>query len=376
MLSQESMERQITMSTFFAKAWAWTLTAVSLPLLGQNPCPTTKHFDQGGPIAQPLMTGFYNPSACIDLREGWDVYLTGSFLYYQASEDNLEVAIESQSSTGTFIALPIQGSVVNMDFDYQPGFKVGIGMNFNRDAWDTFLEYTRLHLTTSQSAAQPLNGHLFSLWALRALSSLTIYELSQVDGAWRLNLDLADWSLGRCFFVGKSLTFHTYFGARAAWINQRYTMTNTLLSNGTVSKDYFKTNSWAVGGRAAIHTHWMIGAGLRLYGKGSMDLLYTRYHMDVQQANPISTVAVFKVQDEHVNCVRSHVETELGMGWGSYLMDQNWHIDFEVGYDFQIFWDQNMLRDFGAIDFLGSGGKGAQGNLYLQGVIISAQLDF
>src|SRR3990167_1267530 len=88
----------------------------------------------------------YNAPARIDTKCPWDVWVDGSYLYWEAFQDNMEpvLLIESGSTdAATFAAL--QGSLVNMDFQFKMGYKAGIGIAFDHDHCDASAEYTYFH---------------------------------------------------------------------------------------------------------------------------------------------------------------------------------------------------------------------------------------
>lgn len=359
-----------------AKSSVVVSTLIAMSLFAQEPCTTQNGYAQGREMARAQMVAGYNAPARIDVRGAWDFYVTGSFVYVQPTEDNLELALSSSNATGTEVDLPMSGSIVNMNFDYKPGFKVGLGMNCDSDGWDVFAEYMRFYCTNHQSAGRVTNGHLFSLWQHPDLHTAA-NAYSALSGKWRLEMNLLDLSLGRSYYAGSQLTFHPYFGARAAWIDQKYTVTGTLATNTAVlSTARSKSDSWAVGARAGIDTEWLVGYGFRLFGNGSADLLYTQYHMSQFQQDPATpTTTDLDVSQTKLSCARPHADLELGFGWGSYFDNQNWHIDFSAGYGFQVFWDQNMFRQYVGGDALALSTV-ALGNLYLQGMTLTARLDF
>ena len=68
-------------------------------------------------------------------------------------------------------------------------------------------------------------------------------------------------------------------------------------------------------------------------------------------------------------------EIALGMAWGSYFCDDNWHIDLLVAYEFHIFWYQNMMRKM--LDgILAFDIDSTPGDLILHGLTVSLRLDF
>jgi hypothetical protein len=76
-----------------------------------------------------------------------------------------------------------------------------------------------------------------------------------------------------------------------------------------------------------------------------------------------------------VGVVRTHLDLELGLGWGTYFDDNNWHVDLSASYGFQVFFDQNMFRHFEDDVMIGLSSV-ANGNLYVQGLTATARFDF
>ena len=127
----------------------------------------------------------------------------------------------------------------------------------------------------------------------------------------------------------------------------------------------------------------MIGQGFRLYGNSAGDILYTRYtslrENDSQSTSAGVLLESFVTTQKNLGCLRTHLELEMGIGWGSYFDNNNWHVDLSAGYNFQVFFDQNAFRRFyqsgtgttvDALSFL------PNGNLYLQGLTATLKVDF
>ena len=355
-----------------AKPWVVASMLAATSLFGQqDKCRPQKSYEQSGDMAQAQMTPGYNAPARIDVRGSWDVYVTGSFIYFQPTQDNMEVGFEA--TTAGSATLPVAGSVVNMGSSYKPGFKVGLGMNFDYDNWDAFAEYTRLHCTESASATAPTGGALYSYTHPPGDAGSTT-SFSSLSDSWRLNMDLLDFQMARASYVGTKLTVRSHFGARAAWITQRRSTEGTELTATTTEHE--KVTSWGLGLRAGMQSDWNLGCGFRFFGNGAADLLFTQYQWSATSYDPVnSEIADLSASQSDLNTVRPHADLEFGFGWGSYFDNNNWHVDFAAGYGFQVFWDQNMFRRFYSTVRPGLSYTD-QGNLYLQGLTITARLDF
>jgi hypothetical protein len=348
----------------------------------------------------------YNAPAPVSVCCPWGVWVDGSFIYWQAMEDNLQPAGSIQSSFDlTEIDLndvTAQQTLLNMDFPFKPGFKVGLGLQFDYDNWDATAEYTWFHRSNSMSESGgnffpyqlDTTTLLFMNVALLLVPGVSI-ELpiaTSFSQTWQLNMDLLDAVLGRSYYVGTRLTFHPYFGARAAWIRQRLTSnyeTSTPISASSIKKSH----SWGVGARTGIDTNWLVGYGLRVYGNAGADLLFTEYQiaqknnlLDIDDDGGVDSLTSLSSQS-NVHAIRPHLDLELGIGWGTYLNRNKLYLDLSAGYGFQVFFDQNMFLNLAhplSADIFDLPIPLTfapilpiyNGNLYTQGLTIKAQLDF
>ncbi len=365
----------------FTKAGPWVVASLmaTASAFGQssNCCPPKPKCCEEMKQIQ-LMAGYNAPSR-IEVRGCWDVYASGSFTYWQPCQDNMELGIVMDRT----LDLVHRGRIVNADFGYKPGFKVALGMNFDHDNWDSMVQYAWFR--GSETTTTSLNSVTFPTVEIEPISGFTTgQDFYKGTQKWRLHMDLLDWDLARNYYVGTKLTFRPSFGARAAWIRQNYTgffseenPAEPLKGEGFSRRSY----SWGVGPRAALNTNWALGEGFRLFGNGSGDILFTQYtklkyrEFETDDAGQAVSPDIVITQRK-VNCLRSHLELELGLGWGSYFDCNNWHVDLSAGYGFQVFFDQNMFRHFDFVLQNGFASTMPHGNLYVHGLTATARFDF
>lgn len=308
----------------------------------------------------------------------------------------MEIALVNNKApvSGTFSGVSgangISGNLVNADFSYKPGFKIGFGGNFDHDNWDVHAEYTWFHGQQHTSTNGPSVGQV---WATQAspflVSGLNVFN--SASNKWKLNMDIVDLDLGRWGYVGTKFTVRPSFGARAAFIRQNsksvYTNTSGSLAVTNAGTTNFadvqtvvqKSHNWGIGPKFALDTNWMVGCGFRFFGNAEADILYTKYtkvSINETHTAPIGTGgSPFYVSQKSIQTVRTHVDLEFGLGWGMYWDCNNWYTDIALGYEFQTFFDQNMFRNFHSNTVLGSS-HAPNGNLYLQGLTAQFRLDF
>jgi hypothetical protein len=295
-------------------------------------CPKVCTYEPGNGLCNDKFPAAYNAPARIDVKCSWDLFVTGSFIYWHADQDGMTLAYPAIA--GSTVPAPGIDRVMVQNFTYKPGFKVGLGANFDHDNWVGFVEYTWFHQTTTtsnQTAASGLN--LYSPWFS------TTANLTGLSSKWRTNLDILDATMSRPFYQGRYLTIVPFGGLRGAWIRQnlRLAGTSTVFSS-PVSHNH--SNSWAVGPRCGLQSHWLLGWGFRVEGDVAGSLLYTRYTSVTHRDDTTN----FTVGFNEFNTVRPMADMGLGLGWGSYFDCQNYHFDLLATYDFNVMWGQNMIR--------------------------------
>jgi hypothetical protein len=87
-----------------------------------------------------------------------------------------------------------------------------------------------------------------------------------------------------------------------------------------------------------------------------------------------ATVLETDTRQSDINTLRPHLDLEWGLGWGSYLDCHKWHVDISASYGFQIFWNQNMFRNWTLTPNLR--GYMPDGDLFVHGLTATAKLDF
>jgi len=279
----------------------------------------------------------YNAPARIDVQCSWDFFLSASFTYWQADQEAMDLAYPTAG-----------GNVMTQEIEYKPGFKVAMGMDFDYDNWVGSVEYTWFRSATKSHYVGAYTG-----------TNFLDHALTNFHSSWKANIDLVDVMMSRPYYQGKKLTILPFGGLRAAFIRQNLHMND---ANPAFNSAY-KSHSWAVGPRGGLQAHWLLGCGFRVEGDLSGSLLFTQY--DVSNGT---------VHFDDYNTLRPMADMGVGLGWGSYLDKQNYHLDLLATYDFNVMFGQNMMRALAEIGNTGTSFEPAA--LHLQGLTLSARFDF
>jgi hypothetical protein len=319
----------------------------------------------------------YNAPCRIEVQRPYDFFLSGSFTYWQPIQENMELGVVSNSSA-TFDL--VNGKAVDLDFDYKPGFKVGFGMNFDHDKWDTFAEYTWFRATEHVRRELDVNNAAITLLPAWQIPNFLNPQYQAGSEKWRLRMDLVDWDLGRSCTVGTKLCLRPFIGLRGAFIRQNVevdylNVTPAALAIVPSTSVHQSSHSWGVGPRVGLSSNWKFGKGFRVYTKEEVDVLFTQYDLKSRQTSAVSVANQYIVKQDDANYLRAHVELDLGLGWESYFISDKYHIDFSADYGFQVFFDQNMFRSAASAQAVGKSVV-PNGNLYIHGLTATARFDF
>jgi hypothetical protein len=321
----------------------------------------------------------FGDPARIQIRKCRDIFFTATFTYWNPTQDNMELGITSNTSDPSFY---LNGQLITSDFQYNPGFKLGLGTNLDYDAWDIYAQYTwfRGDSNTSRSLSEDLV--LLPSWAVPDASNASFFNGSQ---KWLLSLDIFDLELARHYYGGSSLSFRPFWGIRVAFIDQEVNVDYRDVTIPTFFRENTfigqKSDSWAVGPRAGLHTHYLLGQGFEIYGNGSLDILYTKYtNLSFSQysTNTLSEIvrgSSYSIKQKDDHHLRPHIDLEMGFAWGIYLDRNRIHFDLSAGYEFQVFFNQNMFRSFIDDQALGKT-LSPNGNLDIHGLTLTARIDF
>jgi hypothetical protein len=329
--------------------------------------PVKKCFEQGLEMPMNQTMSAHSYPARTEVRGSWDIWAKGSFLYWQALQDNMDIGLVSSSPT-PLTTIGSTSTVAHANDKYKMGFKVGLGVNLSHDNWETLAEYTWFHGETNtfvdagDQTLFPMQGYPVGTDFLTANQS------------WDLKMDFADLSLGRGYYSGTKLILTPFFGARGALIRQHLYTAYDGADTLTIAD---RTISQGIGPRTGLNGKWCLGYGFKLTGDASGDILYTRYnYQTTQTAAPLlgATTSEFSVEEKRNDFLRAHAALELGLGWGSYFDNHNWHVDLSASYGFQVFWDQNMVRSYNGAGL--SYSSVPNGNLYIHGLTANLKLDF
>jgi hypothetical protein len=253
------------------------------------------------------------------------VYVTAEWLYWRTREEGIEFATSKR-----------------IQFDFQSGFRVGLGVHLPCDYWDIYVNYTHFNPSGSQSA----HGSFYPLFLFRGSSVLQGPNVNESHAHWEIEFQNADVGIGRWFYVAKTLAFRPFFGLKGAWIDQdahiRYA--GGFIPIGQTFHTYFKNDFKGAGPLIGIESSWLIGAGFSFFGDFGTALIAGHFN-NKQKQHQLNGAEVIDLNNAF-NLVSPTVQIIAGLAWDRNFNRDQCHFGLSAGFESQYWWEQNQTEQF------------------------------
>ncbi len=284
------------------------------------------------PLCDDMACAIYSQYAGIQLNCGWDVYTWGEFLYWRPTRSTAWVALRSQ---GTPIITDSTSHQLAQKMGYRPAFRVGIGMILhNFDDWMLNADYTWYHhdFTKTFSAAAPFN--LAS--TLPNVTPIIFPNYNSITTKSDFNYDIVGVSIQRPNYLGQRVILSPFLGLKWLHRDNKISQNCTLITSGQIDSVRASFSFSSVGIAAGFDGYFLMGWGTYLIGKADIGILYTYQHKFFQLSTPAVPTPEFpvNVMKQHIPHLDILGKGGLGIGWGSYLCCNRYHVDFSASFDF------------------------------------------
>ncbi|MFA6118425.1 MAG: Lpg1974 family pore-forming outer membrane protein [Parachlamydiales bacterium] len=325
----------------------------------------------------------YNQNARISVCCTNDLYATATFLWIQPIQEQMDFALRKFNMPSGNI-----NTLYNQNFEWKPAFKAGLGYHFNYDNWDSFIEYTRINSCMNSIVnLGDSGGFLNDFWSLQGVTGVYFTNFSEAKSKWNLDFNVFDFNFGRTYYNGTKLKFKAHYGLKVGWINQKEKAESNFPADpfNLFVTAKFKSESWLIGPRAGICSDWDLCKNFRFFGNGAISIFYQKfYRITDREVNKLLLGdGLWAMAADYSNSmINSSLEGIIGFGYGSYFDRNKWHIDLAIGYEMQLFFNQNMMRYLQQTQndvLLGQQSVkivSKAGNLMFHGLNITAKIEF
>jgi len=365
---------------------------------------------------QVLCSDVIAPSVGPIFQDQHDFVIDAEFLYWYTGVTQLPYARKFKltplgDTTDPTAAVLTPVKFKHIDWSWDPGVRLGLGVVTDHDGWDFYANWTYTYNSVTDSSSVPdYRGRDFSTTIINPagteiLTSPWIWlphrdHFNRIKAKWSLLFNQIDLSIGRHYWLSPRLSVQPFAGLRGYWARMHFRVDAfrpfidpPSFQNQIDSRSQFKQKSWAVGLLGGMNTTWHLTDHWSVFGMADIALSYGKYTVDRQIDNlqiqygsfvPFRDVD-FRTSDD-IYRLQSFVDLSLGIRWET-LIHQVYRLLFDLG------WESHFLLNFSQI-FVGTFQVGAtanlppplqnastdlpssQGNLTLSGIVLRGRFEF
>lgn len=317
-----------------------------------------------------LTTALAMGSLCADSQPGpGGLEVSADFLYLMPTFDDTYFVINSPAGS-TFP----NGSRLNNDFDFKPGFRVGVAGGFGNGCTDFAITYTRLsgnqnrsvsgtNLSATIGRADVAGG--FDNYAGTAGSQLHLIH-HRVDA-------LVGQKVINCYGVDLSVQF----GLEYAFLRLNEA-NNYEVTGGATAAINQKSRTWGVGPELGFTLNYLLMQdtpacpGTLTFKALSSGSLLTG-ETETSQNNTLTGATLLDVTDQTTWRLMPAIHARIGFNYNTFLCDME--TSLEIGYEFNSYL-RGLSRTIYPDDVADGLSKNVYSNFDLQGLYISAGFNF
>ena len=301
-----------------------------------------------------------NPNAGPRIRGDWNVFFSADFIYWTVRQDGMFYAVSGAGANAS------GGSVHDIDWEWEPGFKVALGVNLPHDGWDMVAEYTWIQSDASDSTSQnAATSTLIPYWLVGGNNS----ALTHARASWDIHYNNLTLDLGRNTYMSQYMKLRLFAGLHAAWIDQDYSATFTQI-DGQINKLNLDQDFWGIGLRAGLNNAFQFTKNFSFFADLAASILWGQFDVDRTEKTTVNNVTT-KVLDTGAkpHTAEPVLDLQAGFRYDGWMSQDRFHFALQVGWEHQLWILHNeVIKNLGEPDHAG--------DLYMQGVTVKARLDF
>lgn len=262
----------------------------------------------------------------------------------QAQDRNIDIFADalywytSESIDWAFTTTPSEthdkSSYKTVAFDWNPGFRVGLGYNIPYDQWDTQLTYTQFQTDVSHHGS----GRITSAFLAARLSLLEPFQTGKAN--FNIHYNVIDWDLGRSFSISQFLSIRPYIGAKGGWINQKINLKWTipdLLGIHYSATERVKNNFEGIGPKGGVNGKWILGNlnkhVFSLLSNFSGAFMWGHWELQDKFTDIFLTQTSIPMANRNFGALM--LQAMMGLGWDLDFNQDSSHIAIKLGYEIQ-----------------------------------------
>ena len=264
-------------------------------------------------------------------------------------------------------------SYKTLTFNWDVGFRAGIGYSNDRSLWETQLYYTHFSTKTEAHAKVVEGEQLVPTFLGNRTASDSLFTFNYAFGkaSWNLAFDIADWDVRRRIPLSQAFMICPSIGLKGGTIKQhiysKWYNPHLFIIFGPLSATENLKNDFAgIGPKGGVDLKWTLGSLISLFGDFSGAYLWGKWTIKDHYKNSHGEKAIVTVGKRKFGS--PVFRAFLGLMYDHPLRRDQSHLSVQLGYEIQDWLNQFQIFD--------NGTGGNAGDLVLQGVTGRFQFQF
>lgn len=318
-------------------------------------------------------------SAVIKLENDKGFYANGHFLYWVAQEEGLffgQNVNYSVNASHDVVLTKIDGSVKRAKPDWSCGFRIGLGYNWDYDAWNSDLKWTYFHSEAkgkTDNMTMTLIGH-----PSRQVADFSL----DAKASWHFHYNLIDLDTGRNSVIGKHFSLRPFGGLRGVFVKQTYRVNYHCAQyhpgerTPVRSIPIIRCDFDGMGLKGGTNGSFSFNSSWSISTEAMLSLFYGRFScpMKTFERAGADEYTVATTQDKFWQAVFTP-SLAVALKYGTFFGNKKYFVAGSVGWEQSVWFGLNKMVRY-VHKFIEGKMYQMNDNLTLQGLICSLQMDF
>lgn len=301
------------------------------------------------------------PAAGPRVTGPWNAFFTANFIYWTLHQEGLSYCTSEKIPSHSE-----KGVVHDLDWKWEPGFRLGGGCNLPYDGWDLQTQYTWIHGDARNSKSEGDSSTTLSpRWMVKGCST----DLMSAYAHWNSHYQNLCLEVGRNSYWSPRFKVRLHTGLEATWIDQSYSVQYTE-KNEAIHYLQLEQKFRGIGLRTGLNTNWELTKNVSVFGDLALASIWGQFNEqrreNQQERRELSTV--FNIED-HSHKLEPVLNLALGLRWEAWLDHDQLHFSMEAGWEHQLWLLHGLwIQKAGELYH--------RGDLSLQGLTLKGRFDF
>jgi hypothetical protein len=268
-----------------------------------------------------------------------NIFESGEFLYWRFSSPNLIYGRSGVGVKGAVESAVTSGTALLPEFDYDPGFRLGLGTRFGPSKlFDLVGYYTWLYSVPLGTISGNQISHSFqpNNFFNSGTAATNVYSLASL--ALHLHLHIAEVQSGYTFPINRNFTLRPYIALTsyiiAGDLKARYEFT-TPTNAFEISKTHGECASWSIGPKTGLDVIYHIKGRFGIFSNVNLSQQISHINMQTEETEEVPATGVkFVIQKGHLTENRNITlfGLEIGPTWDEWFCNYKYHVYFRATF--------------------------------------------